>query len=52
MVEIWPTDLSGEPTDEGPFHLGLDFEISRSWGEKLSLEEAKKHGIPLCYAKA
>jgi hypothetical protein len=52
QVEIWPTDLSGEPTGEGPFHLGLDFEIAKAWGEQLSLKEAKKHGIPLCYAKA
>lgn len=50
MVEIYPTDLAGNPKGDGPYRLGLDFEVCNHWGEKWSYEKAKKLGIPLKYA--
>ncbi len=50
MVEIWPTNLAGVPRGDGPYRLGLDFEVSKHWGEKWSYEEALKNGIPVKYA--
>lgn len=50
MVEIWPTNLAGEPTGKGPFHFGLDFAIGDHWGERYSYEEALELGIPVEYA--
>ena len=44
MVEIWPTDLAGNPRGDGPYHLGLDFEVSKNWGEKFTPEEAAQVG--------
>lgn len=51
MVEIWPTDLAGEPLGDGPYRLGLDFEVSKHWGEKFSYEEAIKVGLDPKFAK-
>lgn len=51
MVEIWPTDLSGEPRGDGPYHLGLDFEVSKHWGEKFEYEEAVEVGLDPKFAK-
>lgn len=45
MVEIWPTDLSGKPRGDGPYRLGLDFEVSKHWSEKWSYEEAIEVGL-------
>lgn len=47
MVEIWPTSLDGAPRGDGPYRLGLEFEVSRHWGEKYSKEKAEQLGIPL-----
>jgi hypothetical protein len=33
-VEIWPTTLDGEPTGKGPYHLGVETEVSEHWSEK------------------
>ena len=49
-VSIWPTTLDGAPTGEGPFHLGVDVEVYNHWGEKPSIEECQRLGIPLKYA--
>lgn len=52
MVEIWPTDLAGQPRGDGPYHLGLDFEVSEShWGEKISKPRCLELGIPVSYGK-
>jgi uracil-DNA glycosylase family 4 len=51
MVEIWPTNLAGEPRGDGPYHLGMDFEVSKHWGEKFSYEEAVKVGLDPKFAK-
>jgi hypothetical protein len=45
MVEIWPTDLAGNPRNDGPYRLGLDFEVCDHWGEKFSYEKALKVGL-------
>lgn len=42
MVEIWPSNLAGEPRGDGPYRLGLDFEVCQHWGERLKSKEAKK----------
>jgi DNA polymerase I-like protein with 3'-5' exonuclease and polymerase domains len=46
QVEIWPSNLAGEATGEGPFHLGLDFVVEKQWSEKFSDEERKELGLP------
>lgn len=51
-VAIYPTDLSGVPTGEGPYHLGAATEVFHHWGEALSTAEAEKWGLPLEYAHA
>ncbi len=45
MVEIWPTDLAGTPRGDGPYRLGLDFEVADHWGEKFSYEKAIEVGL-------
>lgn len=50
MVEIWPTDLAGIPRGDGPYHLGLEFEINDHWSEKFSYERAVELGIPTQFA--
>ncbi len=52
MVEIWPTDLGGKPSGEGPYKLGMDFGVYKNWGEKWSYEEAVKVGLDPKFAKA
>lgn len=52
MVPIWPTDLAGKTRGDGPYRLGLDFGIYDRWGEAFSLENAKRIGLPLEFAKA
>jgi hypothetical protein len=34
-VSIYPTDLAGKPDGRGPYHLGVDIEVYKHWGEKL-----------------
>lgn len=51
MVEIWPTDLAGKTRGDGPYHLAMDFEVSKHWGEKFSYEEAVKVGLDPKFAK-
>lgn len=51
MVEIWPTNLAGEPRGDGPYRLGMDFEVSKHWGERFSYEEAVKVGLDPKFAK-
>lgn len=45
MVEIWPTDLGGKPRGDGPYRLGLEFEVADHWGEKFTYEKAIKVGL-------
>jgi DNA polymerase I-like protein with 3'-5' exonuclease and polymerase domains len=52
MVEIWPTDLAGIPRGDGPYRLGLEFEVSKHWGEKFAYDEAVRVGLDPKYAKA
>ncbi len=51
MVEIWPTNLAGRPRGDGPYRLGLDFEVSKHWGEKFTYEEAIAVGLDPRFAK-
>jgi len=51
MVEIWPTNLAGKPRGDGPYRLGLDFEVSKHWGEKFTHEEAIEVGLDPKFAK-
>jgi DNA polymerase I-like protein with 3'-5' exonuclease and polymerase domains len=50
MVPIYPTNLSGEPTGTGPFHLGTDISVSHHWSEAWSYEDAVRLGIPTEFA--
>jgi len=52
MVEIWPTDLAGTPRGDGPYHLGMEFEVSRHWGERWTYDEAVEAGLDPKFAKA
>lgn len=46
-VPIWPTDLAGRTIrGKGPFYLGIEAEMMLHWGEKLSVSEAEKRGLP------
>lgn len=45
-VPIYPSDLEGFPTGQGPYYLGIEAEVMRHWGEALSFEEAEKLGLP------
>ncbi len=45
-VPIYPSDLEGFPTGQGPYYLGIEAEVMRHWGEALSFEEAEKIGLP------
>jgi DNA polymerase len=50
MVPIYPTDLAGFPTGEGPFHFGIDIAVGLRWGEEPTIEECRAHGIPERFA--
>ncbi len=45
-VPIYPTDLDGVETGEGPFYLGLEGDVMDHWGEVLSYEKASSIGLP------
>jgi DNA polymerase len=45
-VPIYPTYLDGVPRGDGPYHLGLDFSVESSWGEKIPPQDYEKLGIP------
>jgi len=45
-VPIWPTDLDGIPTGDGPYTLGIEADVMNHWGEVLTYEEAKTFGTP------
>lgn len=45
-VPIWPTDLGGTPTGDGPYYLGIEADVMKYWGESLTLEQATKLGLP------
>jgi len=49
-VPIYPSTLDGQPTGKGPYHLGLEIVVEKHWGEKFSLEECEKYGIPTKFA--
>lgn len=51
MVEIWPTDLAGKPRGDGPYRLGLDFEVADHWGERYTKKQCQELGIPAVYGK-
>jgi DNA polymerase I-like protein with 3'-5' exonuclease and polymerase domains len=42
---IYPADLSGMPLPGGPYHLGLDFEVSEFWSEPISDDRKRELGI-------
>jgi hypothetical protein len=49
-VPIYPTSLEGIATGEGPYNFSVDITVERRWGEKFSLEECQRFGIPEQYA--
>lgn len=49
-VPLYPTDLAGVPTGAGPFYLGIETSVERSWGEKFTAAECAEYGIPAKYA--
>lgn len=46
QVPIYPSALDGTPSGKGPYYLGTDITVCRSWGEKLTVEECREFGIP------
>lgn len=56
-VPIYPTDLNGEgltrdgsPAVDKPYNLAIDTAVMLRWGEKLTLQQAELHGIPVKYS--
>ena len=45
-VPIWPTDLGGNPTGDGPYYLGIEADVMKYWGESLTLDQAIKLRLP------
>ncbi len=45
-VPLFPTLLDGSPRGDGPYYLSIGKECFIHWGEKITHEEAKRHGIP------
>ena len=45
-VPIYPSDLEGLPTGDGPYYLGIESEVMDHWGEVLTFEQAIEHGLP------
>jgi uracil-DNA glycosylase family 4 len=42
---IYPSYLDGTPTDEGPYHLGIDTEVYTHWGVVMKPDEMQDLGI-------
>lgn len=51
-VPIFPTTLDGIPTGKGPYYLGIDTVVENHWGERFSVKECKRLGVPLRFAAA
>lgn len=49
QVDIWPCDFDGELIDDNdaPYHLTPSKNVYLRWGEKITPEQAREHGIPL-----
>lgn len=45
-VPIYPANLEGIPTGNGPFYLGIEAEVMDHWGEGLTFEQAHERGLP------
>jgi uracil-DNA glycosylase family 4 len=45
-VPIYPTNLDGIPSGDGPYTLGIEADVMNHWGELLTYNEATKHGLP------
>jgi len=48
---LYPTKLDGRPTGLGPYHLGIDVDVSRRWGTPISKQECRELGVPEVYGK-
>ncbi len=48
---IYPTGLDGLPKEGGPYHLGLDFEVSEYWSEPISVQRCVELGVPTEFGK-
>lgn len=53
MCPVYPTKVDGTPIEDvnAPYYLGLDTEVCQAWGEDVSVDYARKYGLPLKYAK-
>lgn len=51
-VPIYPTNLDGMPTGDGPYYLGVEVEVMEHWGEKITDKRVKELGLPVGHAKA
>lgn len=50
-VDIYQTDLDGVVyPNVNPFNLGIEVEVMLHWGEKMTIAQAKAHGIPERFA--
>ena len=45
-VPIYPTNLGGMPTNDGPYTLGIEADVMHHWGEALTYEEASNLKLP------
>lgn len=48
LVDIWPTDFRGNLRDDprAPYHLKPGRSVYLRWGEPITMEQARKHGVP------
>lgn len=46
-VPIYPSSLDGLPTGTGPYYLGIEMEVMKHWGERLTAKEANELGLPV-----
>lgn len=51
QVPIYPTDMNGVPSGDGPYHLGVDTNIYQFWGEDMTPEQCQALGIHPRYAR-
>lgn len=50
-VPFYPADFDGRPLGTGPYHLGLEINVYRRWGTKLTTRDCQELGLSPEYAK-
>jgi DNA polymerase-1 len=50
-VDVRPCDLDGVPLSDKIYHLGIDVKTCIKWGEAITEEDGKIHGVPERFIK-